>query len=49
MSADDIILHHHDILELIPHRHPFLLVDRVRITTPGETAIGIKAITSTEP
>ena len=49
MSADDIILHHHDILELIPHRYPFLLVYRVRITTPGETAIGIKAITSTEP
>jgi 3-hydroxyacyl-[acyl-carrier-protein] dehydratase len=49
MSADDIILHHNDIIDLIPHRYPFLLVDKVRITTPGETAIGIKAITSTEP
>ncbi len=49
MSADEMILHHHDILKLIPHRHPFLLIDRVKIIDPGVAAIGIKAITSTEP
>ena len=47
--ADDIVLHHPEILELIPHRPPFLLIDRVQNITPHESATGVKAITSTEP
>lgn len=49
MSADEIILNHNDILKLIPHRYPFLLIDKVKNLNPGESAVGIKAITSTEP
>lgn len=47
--ADDIVLHHPDILELIPHRPPFLLIDRVENIIVNESARGVKAITSTEP
>ena len=49
MSADEMILKHNDIIRLIPHRYPFLLIDKVKDIIPGESAIGIKAITSTEP
>ena len=47
--AEDKVLEHPDILELIPHRAPFLLIDRVDRIVPNEEARGIKAVTSTEP
>lgn len=37
------------IMELIPHRYPMLLVDRVKDMTAGERAIGIKNVTMNEP
>ncbi|MDX2142424.1 MAG: 3-hydroxyacyl-ACP dehydratase FabZ [Rhodospirillaceae bacterium] len=37
------------ILSLIPHRYPFLLVDRVVDMVPGESAVGIKNVTINEP
>ncbi len=49
MSDENIVLHHPDILKLIPHRAPFLLIDRVDNVVEGQSARGIKAITSTEP
>lgn len=36
------------IQRLIPHRYPFLLVDRVTEFTPGRTISGIKTITANE-
>ena len=45
----DVILDHNAIIKLIPHRFPFLMVDKVRGLVPWEQAIGIKAITATEP
>ena len=38
-----------DIMRIIPHRYPFLLVDRVIELEPGRRAIGIKAVTANEP
>jgi 3-hydroxyacyl-[acyl-carrier-protein] dehydratase len=38
-----------DIMRVIPHRYPFLLVDRVVELTPGEHAVGIKQVTANEP
>lgn len=38
-----------EILALIPHRYPMLLVDRVEGLVPGERAIGIKNVTINEP
>jgi 3-hydroxyacyl-[acyl-carrier-protein] dehydratase len=38
-----------DIMRLIPHRYPFLMVDRVVELTPGQRAVGIKQVTANEP
>jgi 3-hydroxyacyl-[acyl-carrier-protein] dehydratase len=37
------------ISRLIPHRHPFLLLDRVVEIVLGESAVGIKNVTVNEP
>lgn len=37
------------IQEIIPHRYPFLLVDRIVEMTVGERAVGIKNVTVNEP
>ena len=37
------------IRELIPHRYPFLLVDRVEEVEPGVRSVGIKNVTQNEP
>ncbi len=36
------------IQEIIPHRYPFLLVDKITDFVPGEYAVGIKTTTATE-
>lgn len=35
--------------EIIPHRHPFLLVDRILEVEAGKRAVGIKNVTVNEP
>lgn len=37
------------IKQIIPHRYPFLLVDKVRDIVPFEGAVGIKNVTANEP
>ena len=37
------------IMEVLPHRYPFLLVDRVLTLIPGERAVGYKNVTANEP
>ena len=37
-----------EIQEIIPHRHPFLLVDRIEDYEPGKFAIGYKCVTFRE-
>jgi len=39
----------HEIQRLLPHRYPFLLVDRVIEYTAGEHLVAIKNITFNEP
>ena len=34
---------------ILPHRYPFLLVDRITECVPGESAKGIKCVTANEP
>jgi len=41
-------LNSHQIQEIIPHRYPFLLVDRITDYREGEYAKGIKAVTVNE-
>jgi 3-hydroxyacyl-[acyl-carrier-protein] dehydratase len=38
-----------EIRDLIPHRYPFLLVDRIEALEPGVRAVGIKNVTQNEP
>ncbi|MGB0747768.1 MAG: 3-hydroxyacyl-ACP dehydratase FabZ [Magnetospiraceae bacterium] len=38
-----------DVLRMLPHRYPFLLVDKVNQVVPGETGYGIKNVTVNEP
>jgi len=38
-----------DILKLLPHRYPFLLVDRVIAIRGDDSCIGIKNVTFNEP
>ena len=37
------------ISELLPHRYPFLLVDRVLELVPGESCKAVKNVTANEP
>lgn len=37
------------IQELLPHRYPFLLVDKIIRFIPGELAVGVKNVTMNEP
>lgn len=43
------VLESRDIQKIIPHRYPFLLVDRVIELEPGVRAVGIKNVTFNEP
>lgn len=43
------ILSIEQISDILPHRYPFLLVDRVVEFEPGKRAVGIKSITANEP
>nr|OEJ78777.1 3-hydroxyacyl-[acyl-carrier-protein] dehydratase FabZ [Cyanobacterium sp. IPPAS B-1200] len=38
-----------EIQELLPHRYPFALVDRIIDYVPGEKAVGLKNVTINEP
>ncbi|HQS58215.1 MAG: 3-hydroxyacyl-[acyl-carrier-protein] dehydratase FabZ [Gallionellales bacterium 35-53-114] len=39
----------HDILQHLPHRYPFLLVDRVLEVEPGKNIVALKNVTINEP
>lgn len=37
-----------EIMDMLPHRYPFLLVDRLEVEVPGEKGIGLKNVTMNE-
>ena len=47
-NSKTISLNYHEIIDLIPHRHPFLLIDRVEEIIVNESATGIKNVTINE-
>lgn len=47
-NAETITLNYHEIIDLIPHRYPFLLIDRVEDIIVNESATGIKNVTINE-
>lgn len=38
-----------EIQAIIPHRYPFLLIDKILEVEPGKRAVGIKNVTANEP
>lgn len=42
------IIEHEEIMNIIPHRYPFLFVDRVEIEEVGKKGIGYKNVTANE-
>ena len=48
INSKTITLNYNEIIELIPHRHPFLLIDRVEEIIENESATGIKNISINE-
>lgn len=44
-----ISLDYSEILEMLPHRYPFLLVDRITECVPGKYSKGYKNVTFNEP
>lgn len=38
-----------EIMKLLPHRYPFLLVDRIVEVDPGKRIVGLKNVTMNEP
>lgn len=49
MTTEKPFLDIFEILKYLPHRYPFLLVDRVLECTPGESIRAIKNVTVNEP
>ncbi len=52
MNSENAVMNSMDIYEVmkhLPHRYPFLLIDRVIDYTPGETLTAIKNVTVNEP
>ena len=51
ISTEDITLtmSTEDIISVIPHRYPMLMIDRIEDIVLGESAVGIKNITINEP
>jgi 3-hydroxyacyl-[acyl-carrier-protein] dehydratase len=48
-AAVDLPIRIDRIMEMIPHRYPLLLIDRIIELTPGESAVAIKNVTMNEP
>jgi len=49
MSETQSILDELDIMRILPHRYPFLLIDRVVACTPDKEIVALKNVTVNEP
>jgi UDP-3-O-[3-hydroxymyristoyl] N-acetylglucosamine deacetylase/3-hydroxyacyl-[acyl-carrier-protein] dehydratase len=48
-SESSRIMDVEDIMKVLPHRYPFLLVDRILELEPGKRVVGVKNVTINEP
>lgn len=48
MKEEDNVLYAKDIMEIIPHRYPFLLVDKITELDIGKKAVGYKNVSMNE-
>jgi UDP-3-O-[3-hydroxymyristoyl] N-acetylglucosamine deacetylase/3-hydroxyacyl-[acyl-carrier-protein] dehydratase len=49
LAQESQVLGIEEIMQVLPHRYPFLLVDRVLEIDPGKRIVGIKNVTINEP
>jgi len=49
LKTESIVLDILEIQKVLPHRYPFLLVDRIVDLVPMERVVGIKNVTMNEP
>jgi 3-hydroxyacyl-[acyl-carrier-protein] dehydratase len=49
ITTSGVVLEIEQIKRLLPHRAPFLMIDRLSDIFPGESAVGWKAVTINEP
>lgn len=49
MTSDPGMMDARRIMELLPHRYPFLLIDRIIECSPGESITALKNVTINEP
>ena len=47
MMSDTILIT--EVLELLPHRYPFLMIDRILELEPGKRIVALKNVTFNEP
>ena len=38
-----------DIIKILPHRYPFILIDKIEINEPGKSLTALKNVTINEP
>jgi UDP-3-O-[3-hydroxymyristoyl] N-acetylglucosamine deacetylase / 3-hydroxyacyl-[acyl-carrier-protein] dehydratase len=48
-GTSQVIIQASEIMNFLPHRYPFLLVDRILDLEPGKRVVGIKNVTINEP
>lgn len=48
-KSKEVVFDINAIMRIIPHRYPFLLVDRILEFVPGESIVGMKNVTINEP
>ena len=48
-SGQGVVLDNEAIMKILPHRYPFLLVDKIIDLVPQEHVVGIKSVTANEP
>ncbi len=48
MSEEVKVYNIEEIMKILPHRYPFLLIDRLEVEIPGEKGVGIKNVTMNE-
>ena len=49
LTQETHVLGIEEIMQVLPHRYPFLLVDRILELEPGKRVVGIKNVTINEP
>ncbi len=49
MEMKNVLISNTEIQKVLPHRYPFLLVDKIIALAEGQKAVGIKNVTCNEP